>query len=152
TRREEDPYAHPASEQPSRPSVVYTRESAPGLPRLDDLPLQKTISQYGITWTFENPAHVGQFVNGDWYVVGPVTVTAIDPRPLYGDQIPRRELDSMDKERKEQDRVRNGFMLNPPAAMKVSYDSGVRNWFDPALIQKLPVMLKPGDSLVSTIS
>ncbi len=36
--------------------------------------------------------------------------------------------------------------------MKVAYDSGVRNWFDPALIQKLPVMLKPGDSLVSTIS
>ena len=36
--------------------------------------------------------------------------------------------------------------------MKVAYDSGVRNWFDPALIQKLPVAMKPGDSLVSTIS
>src|SRR6185437_16824833 len=35
---------------------------------------------------------------------------------------------------------------------KVAYDSGVRNWFDPALVQKLPVALKPGDSLVSTIS
>ena len=43
-------------------------------------------------------------------------------------------------------------MLNPPAAAKVSYDSGVKNWFDPALIQKLPVAMKPGDSLVSTIS
>src|SRR5208337_1011246 len=28
-------------------------------------------------------------------------------------------------------RVRNGFMLNPPARMKVAYDNGVRNWFDP---------------------
>jgi len=58
----------------------------------------------------------------------------------------------MDKERSVEQRVRNGFMLNPPAAMKVAYDSGVRNWFDPSLIQKLPVAMKPGDSLVSTIS
>ena len=43
-------------------------------------------------------------------------------------------------------------MLNPPAARKVSYDDVIRNWFDPALIQKLPVSMKPGDSLVSTIS
>ena len=58
----------------------------------------------------------------------------------------------MDKERPEDQRVRNGFMLNPPAEMRVAYDSGVRNWFDPSLIQKLPVAMKPGDSLVSTIS
>ena len=58
----------------------------------------------------------------------------------------------MDKERPEEQRVRNGFMLNPPAEMKVAYDSGVRNWFDPSLIQRLPVAMKPGDSLVSTIS
>ncbi len=101
---------------------------------------------------FEQPARVGQFVNGDWYVVGPVTIKTIDPRPLYGNEIPKRELDRMDKERPEAQRVRNGFMLNPPAQMKVAYDSGVRNWFDPSLIQKLPVTMKPGDSLVSTIS
>jgi len=58
----------------------------------------------------------------------------------------------MDKERPEAQRVRNGSMLNPPAQMKVAYDSGVRNWFDPSLILKLPVTIKPGDSLVSTIS
>ena len=43
----------------------------------------------------------------------------------------------MDKERSVDQRVRNGFMLNPPARMKVAYDSGVRNWFDAALIRKL---------------
>jgi len=43
-------------------------------------------------------------------------------------------------------------MLNPPAKMQVTYDSGVRNWFAPSLIQRLPVTMKPGDSLVSTIS
>ena len=36
--------------------------------------------------------------------------------------------------------------------MRVAYDSGVRNWFDSTLIQKLPVKMRPGDSLVSTIS
>ena len=148
-KSEADPYA--AVEAP--PVIpVFTRDTAPTTPGPDDLPARESVSQYGITWTFDRPARVGRFINGDWYVVGPVTVRAIDPKPLYGREIPRRELDPMDSERPEAQRVRNGFMLNPPAAMKLAYDSGVRNWFDPALIQKLPVAMKPGDSLVSTIS
>ncbi len=136
----------------SRPTIIYSANNAPAAPKLEDLPLKESVSQYGITWTFEKPARVGQFINGDWYVVGPATVLAIDPKPLYGNEIPRRQLDHMDKERPEGQRVRNGFMINPPARMKVAYDSGVRNWFDPALIQRLPAAMKPGDSLVSTIS
>ena len=152
---EADPYdakALDADQIIHRPVVIHSRDHAPAAPRLEDLPLRESISQYGITWTFERPARVGQFVNGDWYVVGPVTVKTIDPRPLYGSEIPKRQLDGMDKERPEAQRVRNGSMLNPPAQMKVAYDSGVRNWFDPSLILKLPVKMKPGDSLVSTIS
>ncbi len=135
-----------------QPAAIYTSGNAPAQPKLEDLPLENSISQYGITWTFERPARVGQFVNGDWYVLGPVTLQAIDPEPLYGAQIPGAQLDHMDRERPVDQRVRNGFMVNPPAEMKVAYDSGVRNWFDPSLIQKLPVTLQPGDSLVSTIS
>ncbi len=141
-----------ADTTPSGPVVVYTRGNAPSTPGLEDLPLKESVSEYGITWTFEKPARVGRFVNGDGYVVGPVMVRAIDPRPLYGNEIPGSELDPMEKERKEGQRVRNGFMINPPARMKVAYDSGVRNWFDPSLIEKLPVVMKVGDSLVSTIS
>jgi hypothetical protein len=136
----------------NRPVVLHAAGGAPAAPALDRLALQGSVSQYGITWTFDRPARVGQFVNGDWYVVGPAVVKEIDPRPLYGNEIPEGELDARDKERPEAQRVRNGFMLNPPAQMKVAYDSGVRNWFDPSLIQKLPVSLKPGDSLVSTVS
>jgi hypothetical protein len=153
TPNEIDPYAERVIDAlPNRPVVLYTPANAPATPRLEDLSLKADVSQYGITWTFEKPARVGQFLNGDWYVVGPVTITAVSSRPLYGKEIPESELDHMDKERPEDQRVRNGFMLNPPAQMKVSYDSGVRNWFDPTLIQKLPIAMKPGDSLVSTIS
>ena len=152
---EADPYdakALAADTSIHRPVVVYTQDNAPATPKLEDLPLKESVSQYGITWTFDKPARVGQFVNGDWYVVGPATVAAIDPKPLYGAEIHKRQLDHMDRERNPAQRVRNGFMLNPPAAMKVAYDSGVRNWFDPSLIQKLPVAMKPRDSLLSTIS
>jgi len=130
----------------------YTQANAPATPKVEDLPLKQSVSQYGITWTFAEPARVGRFVNGDWYVVGPVTVKALDPKPLYGDQIPEIELDHRDLERPAAQRVRNGFMLNPPAAMKVAYDSGIRNFWDPSLVQRLPVAISPGDALVSTIS
>src|SRR5512146_1572656 len=66
---------------------IYTPANAPATPRLDALSPKESVSQYGITWTFDKPAPVGQFVNGDWYVVGPVTVTAIDPKPLFGDEV-----------------------------------------------------------------
>jgi hypothetical protein len=143
----------PSPWAPSGQTVtLYRKEAPPATPKLEDLALKNSVSQYGITWTFDAPARVGQFVNGDWYVVGPVTIKALDPKPLYGEEIPEIELDHMDLERPVGQRVRNGFMLNPPAKMKVAYDSGVRNWFEPSLMQKLPVAMKPGDSLVSTIS
>jgi len=86
-------------------------------------------------------------------VVGPITVTALDPKPLYGKDVPQDWLDGQDKDpKKEGQRLRNGFMLNPPAQPKVAYDSGTKNYFTPALIGRLPVAMKAGDSLVSTIS
>ncbi|MHB1036876.1 MAG: hypothetical protein ACYC35_18925 [Pirellulales bacterium] len=155
TGGEADPYddkAVAADAATARPVTLYTKQSPPPAPKLEELPLVPSVSQWGITWTFEKPARAGRFVNGDWYVVGPVTVKQIDPEPLYGSRIPKFQLDQQDKERPEESRVRNGFMINPPAAQKVAYDSGVRNFFDPALVQKLPAKLVPGDSLVSTIS
>ena len=130
---------------PSTQTVpIYTQDHPPRHRSWKNCPLKESVSQYGITWTFDKPARVGQFINGDWYVVGPVTIKAITPKPLYGEEIPEIELDHMDKERPVGQRVRNGFMLNPPAAMRVSYDSGVRNWFDPSLIQRLPVAHQAG--------
>src|ERR1017187_9899434 len=77
--------------------ALYTKDKPPAAPTLEDLPLKDSVSQWGITWTFDKPAHVGQFVNGDFYVVGAVTVVKIDPKPLYGAEIPDNDLDARDK-------------------------------------------------------
>lgn len=131
---------------------LYTRDAAPPTPKLGAMPLRESVSQHGITWTFAEPARVGRFVGGDWYVVGPVTVTKIDPAPRVGEQVGEDELDGREARIRPEHRVRNGSMLNPPARQEVAYDSGIRNWFRPALVTVPPVEMKPGDSLVSTIS
>ena len=139
-------------------SVASPAVAQPATPALDDLELRENVQQYGITWTFAEPARVGQFVNGDYYVVGAVTVKAIDPSPRLGAEVGEDELDPTEKRYTTQerlkvaDRVRNGSMLNPPARQEVAYDSGVKNWFRPKLAARLPIQMKPGDSLVSTIS
>ena len=112
---------------------LYTRENPPPTPALEDLPLQTSVTQHGITWTFADPARVGQFVNGDFYVVGPVTVVAVDPPPAND---------------------RNGSVLNLPSFEDRSgFDSRVQgNRYDPSMRANPPIAIKPGDALVSTIS
>ncbi len=100
-----------------------------------------TITKDGITWTFERPVPVGQFVTGDYYVIGPVTVIAVDPTPTV---TPPYE---------------NGSVLNLPTANgKSGFDSRLddgtdqSSWFDPSLRAYPPFTLKAGDALVSSIS
>ena len=70
-----------------------------------DLPLTDTVLQHGITWKFQEKVRVGRFVNGNYDVVGPVTVVAITPRPESG---------------------RNGSVLNlPPVNARSGFDSRV---------------------------
>ena len=38
-----------------------------------------SVSQWGITWTFDGDYTTGQYANGDYWVVGPVNITAITP-------------------------------------------------------------------------
>lgn len=114
---------------------------------------QRSVSQHGITWTFDRDVLVGRFINGDFYVVGPTTIVALDPQPLVGPEVPESELGTREKARvRNQTWVRNGSMRNPPARREVAYDSGVRNYFKPDLLAVPPIRLQPGDRLVSTIS
>ncbi len=91
---------------------------------------RETVSQYGITWTFAEPAAVGQFVTGDHFVVGPVTVASVSPAPSTG---------------------RSGSVVDPPAGKRQGYDDRISG-FDASLRASFPLELKPGESLVSTHS
>ena len=100
-----------------------------------------SITKDGITWTFSQPVPVGQFVTGDYYVVGPVTITAIDPPPTTSSP------------------YENGSVMNLPTANgKSGFDSRLNDgtdeswWFDASLRSYPPITLKPGDTLVSSIS
>ncbi len=135
----------------SAPAPIYSNNNAPATPKLEDLPLRDGVSQYGVTWTFETPARAGQFINGDWYVVGPVSIVKIDPAPRYGKEVADDELDARERVPVDQ-RCRNGSMLNAPARREVAWDSGVLNYYHAEHRARLPIAMKPGDSLASSIS
>lgn len=93
-----------------------------------------SVSKGSITWTFDGSYTVGQYVTGDWWVVGPVTINSISPA---------------------WDGTRHGAQINP--VMNTKYQgldtristSGID--FQSALnvADDLPLDLDPGDSLVS---
>ncbi len=142
--------------------TIYTRDNAPAAPELEDLPLHESISQYGITWTFDRPTRVGRFITGDWYVVGPATVKMIDPKPLWGDEVGEIIHKAGVKEGEYEGKTaRNGSVVNPRCDRKnasgyrecAGFDSRIPHGrYDPDQFAHLPIHMKPGDSLVSTIS
>lgn len=106
------------------------------------------ITQYGITWKFDKDYPSGQFVNGDYWVVGPVKITAItndlhtspDFTPEPGD---------------------DGSMVNPGTDQKQGYCrylSSYKEELNAGLSGGKPVsadnplVLPPSSSLVSMVS
>ena len=113
--------------------ILSAENSQPPYSQKEYLQFRDRISQHGITWTFDGKVPVGKFVNGDYYVVGDVTIVSITPKPENG---------------------RNGSVLNLPTYPGQSgFDARVKQGrYDPALRASLPIHMKPGDSLISTIS
>ncbi len=114
---------------------VYTAGNPPPTPALQDLPLLTQVTQEGITWTFAAPQRVGRFVNGDYYVVGPATIVDIQPLPTPANGL-------------------HGSMLNiRPNAQRSGFDSRIQSArYDPTLRVYPPIMLTPGNKLVSARS
>ena len=112
---------------------------------------EQQISQFGITWTFDRDYQVGRFANGDYWVVGPVTIVGINP--------PSTKISG---------RTINGSMVNPSPKRGIvqGYDSAMYGKYGPHYDPRLnvarpndqdlsssnPLVLKPNSSLVSTIS
>lgn len=115
---------------------VYKHDNPPTTPSLEDLPLQNSITQHGITWTFSEPVRVGRFVNGDYYVIGsPVRIIDIDPLPT-------------------QENGRHGSVLHMPSSNQQSgFDDRTQGGrYTPSLRVYPPFTMQPGNSLISSIS
>ncbi len=112
------------------------------------------VSQYGITWTFDREVEVGRFVNGDWWVVGPVTVESVSPAP--GEATEEEEavirLDNWGNTSLRDDRrMRNGSMIILEAGPHQGFDSRSNSYRAETGVG-FPLRLEPHRSLVSTIS
>lgn len=112
------------------------------------------VTRHGITWTFDQPRPVGQFVTGDWWVAGPVTVTAVSPAPGPAPEAAAgKDVKSIygAAAMSADPRMRNGSMVSPRPGREQGYDSRLKN-YQPGLSATFPLALKPGDALVSTVS
>ena len=113
----------------------------------------QSVTQYGITWTFDKAYPVGQFVTGDYWVVGPVTITGVTPAPGPS----TGPANGVVKSRYgavglvDDARMRNGSMIVQKASDKEGFDSRATN-YDPTMTVAYPVTLQTNQSLVSTIS
>lgn len=104
-------------------AVTYTKPTGGGS-------LASSVTRNDITWVFDSQYEVGQYVTGDWWVLGPATVVSVTPAPSGGN---------------------NGSMINPTSRINCAYDSQIP-YYDGTLGVTYPATLQPGDSLVSTQS
>ena len=70
-----------AGEGPKSDPVTMTTEAFVE-PEPGETVMSSSVEQYGITWYFDQEYEVGQYANGDWFVVGPVTITNITPESV----------------------------------------------------------------------
>lgn len=117
------------------PPDAATRVDAQPFPDGGGTHLVTEVEHHGVVWTFSAPVPVGQFITGDYYVVGPATVTSISPVPTP-------------------DGGRHGSVLNiPPTQNQSGFDERVvSNRYAPSLRAYFPISLSPGDTLLSSIS
>ena len=114
---------------------------------------RKEISQYGITWTFDKPVTSGQFITGDWWVIGPVTIIKITPEPGPVKTDDNKLINNRwgDTSLKLDPRMRNGSMIVLRAGYDQGYDSRNATYKESSSV-KLPLHLGTDRTLVSTVS
>ncbi|NLC30458.1 MAG: hypothetical protein GX765_00195 [Candidatus Moranbacteria bacterium] len=88
-----------------------------------------SVSQYGITWNFDGDYPVGQYANGDYWVLGPVRIISITP---------------------DFDGSHHGWMVNM-SGLSQGYDSR-SSGFNASLVPSLPYSAQPGDAIIKAVS
>ncbi len=105
------------------------------------------LTQYGITWTFDGDVESGRFANGDFWVVGPVTVVGISNDHHQHGFTPGLHQD--------------GSMVDPDGGWSQGYDGTLGNYNQARnaslpngepLSRDNPLRLAAGSSLISAVS
>lgn len=75
-----------------------------------------SVTRFAVTWQFSADKQVGQYANGDWWVVGPVTITNITPQSVSISG----------------GRIINGSMINPNANQypQQGLDNDMGGWLE----------------------
>ncbi|MCK5781919.1 MAG: T9SS type A sorting domain-containing protein [Flavobacteriales bacterium] len=117
--------------------------------------MQNHVTQREFTWTFDKEYQTGQFVNGDWWVVGPVTVVSVTPaeRVAIEDELNGTGDNYWgDSGLQDDETVRNGsVVVDKLRGDKQGFDSrGVG--FDASLPIDFPYTLEAHTSMISSKS
>jgi len=116
-------------------AVAADAETSGGTPKPEDGDHVMQASRHGVTWVFDGEYRAGRYANGDWWVVGPVTITEIDPATTVEGW--------------------HGSMINPSPrdGGRLGYGPVHANTYvaDKNVAKQLPLRVRPGSSLVSTI-
>ena len=105
----------------------------PGTATLAATPqMAKSVARHDITWTFDKAYRVGQFVNGDPWVLGPVTIASVAPG---------------------WDGAVNGTQVDPPVAREQGFRKEYKfgGPYKEELRARFPLTLAGTRSVVSTI-
>lgn len=116
--------------------------------------LASEVSTHGITWRFDGEYPVGRFVNGDWWVVGPVTIVEVEPGPSRASAVEMTDLRLNqwgDTGLRESSELRNGSMVVLAPGSQQGYDSRGLT-FDASRSIEYPYELEAERSLISSIS
>lgn len=93
---------------------------------------ESSVTKNGITFYFDKSYEVGTFSNGDYWVLGPVTITAMSP--AFNGTL-------------------NGWQVNPAVSAKQGLDGRVTGTYDGSLVPSLPyTSMAPVESIVKVIS
>lgn len=88
------------------------------------------VQKDGITWIFDTIYTIGKYANGDFWVLGPVTIKAITP---------------------DFDGNHNGWQVNPEPGSVQGFDTRITS-FNKELVPSLPYVADAGQSIIKTIS
>jgi hypothetical protein len=93
-------------------------------------PTTDQIVQHGVVFTFDGQHRFGRWANGDFWVVGPLTVTRIQPDAAAG---------------------HHGWEVSPSDVTRQGFDARAAA-YDATLTPALPHVAQPGDALVKAVS